>query len=546
MNDAIDLTTKQRKIITDLLRRYLPNTVVWAYGSRVKWTSRPQSDLDMVAFASKKQNLAVSNLKEALEESSLPFRVDLFVWDEVPEKFRENIKDEHIGLQEKTALARASNGFSQVELGPLCLKIGSGATPRGGSKVYLDNGDVALIRSQNVYNDGFTREGLVYITEEHAEQLSNVTVERDDVLLNITGDSVARCCQVHPNVLPARVNQHVAIIRPNPQELHPGFLRYFLASPSMQGQMLAWSHAGATRKALTKGMIESFKVPRPDLPIQQRIADVLGKLDDKIELNRRMNRTLEKMAAAIFKSWFIDFDPVRAKAEGRDTNLPAETADLFPDTFEESGLGPIPKGWGAEYLPDVIEVNPTRSLSRGMAAPYVAMKEMPTRLSRPTDWWRREFNSGSKFRNGDVLLARITPCLENGKTAFVDFLDGEEVGWGSTEYIVLRSKPPLPPEFTYCLARSERLREHAISNMTGTSGRQRVPASCFDRFPVSVPTDDVAMAFGKFVQPAFNKTKANDCQSHKLKALRDTLLPKLMSGEIELPEAETIVEEEGT
>jgi len=258
----------------------------------------------------------------------------------------------------------ANDGFPTEKLGSLCTKVGSGATPRGGSKVYLDNGEIALIRSQNVYNDGFNREGLVYITAEHAEQLSNVTVEPKDLLLNITGDSVARCCQVDPRVLPARVNQHVSIIRPKPDELIPRFLRYFLVSPTMQAQMLSWAHAGATRKALTKGMIESFKVPKPDLMTQQRIAHILGTLDDKIELNRRMNRTLEKMAAAIFKSWFIDFDPVHAKAEGRDPNLPAEIADLFPDTFEDSDLGPIPKGWGLGPLSELAELT-TKSVKPG-------------------------------------------------------------------------------------------------------------------------------------------------------------------------------------
>ena len=429
----------------------------------------------------------------------------------------------------------ANDGFPSEKLGPLCSKVGSGATPRGGSKVYLDKGEIALIRSQNVYNDGFNREGLVYITAEHAEQLSNVTVEPEDVLLNITGDSVARCCQVDPNILPARVNQHVSIVRPKPDELNPRFLRYFLVSPTMQAQVLSWAHAGATRKALTKGMIESFKILKPNLPIQQRIAHILGTLDDKIELNRRMNRTLEKMAAAIFKSWFIDFDPVRAKAEGQDTGLPKEITDLFPDSFEDSEIGPIPNRWKLVDLPDAIEVNPIRRIARDTPAPHVKMKAMPTKLSRPTGWPLRKFTSGAKFKNGDVLLARITPCIENGKTAFVDFLEEDQIGWGSTEYIVMCSQPPLPQEFTYLLARSERLREHAIANMTGTSGRQRVPASCFDKFPIAIPSEDVAKVFAEFVQPVFHKTRANDRQSARLAKLRDTLLPKLLSGEMKVP-----------
>ncbi len=131
------------------------------------------------------------------------------------------------------------SGWASIRLGEVCTKIGSGATPRGGSEVYLVSGHYALIRSQNVYNDGFHRDGLAFIGEEHAAELSNVEVLREDVLLNITGDSVARCCQVDESILPACVNQHVAIIRPDPDKLVPRFLRYFLVSPEMQLQLLS-------------------------------------------------------------------------------------------------------------------------------------------------------------------------------------------------------------------------------------------------------------------------------------------------------------------
>ncbi len=209
--------------------------------------------------------------------------------------------------------------WTTFRLGDVCPKIGSGATPRGGSSVYLDSGEIALVRSQNIYNDGFHRDGVVYLTCQHAAELANVEVVEQDVLLNITGDSVARVCQIDPGILPARVNQHVAIIRPDPERLWSRFLRYFLVSPEMQVHMLSLAGAGATRNALTKGMIESFEVPAPsDVQDQRAIAHILGTLDDKIELNRRMSETLEAMARAFFKSWFVDFNPVRAKM-----NLPS-------------------------------------------------------------------------------------------------------------------------------------------------------------------------------------------------------------------------------
>lgn len=257
------------------------------------------------------------------------------------------------------------NHWGSTELRDVCHKIGSGATPRGGKEVYLEDGAYALIRSQNVYNDGFQHGGLAFIGERHAEELSNVEVLQEDVLLNITGDSVARVCQVAPDVLPARVNQHVAIIRPNTSKLNPGFLRYYLASPEMQATLLSWAGSGGTRNALTKGMLESLEIPLPPLTVQQAIAHILGTLDDKIELNRRMNRTLEDMARAIFQDWFVEFGPTRAKMEGQEPYLPPELWDLFPDEVVDSELGEIPEGWKIENLGEMIELAYGRALKAG-------------------------------------------------------------------------------------------------------------------------------------------------------------------------------------
>ena len=534
---AIDITAKQRKIVTDLLERHLPNTTAWVYGSRAKWASRPQSDLDLVVFATPKQNGRVSDLREALEESNLPFRVDLFVWDAVPEQFRKQIKSEHVALVEREeSFGMASDGWVSLSLGEVCTKIGSGATPRGGKEVYLKDGPYALIRSQNVYNHRFNHDGLAFINQHQATELNNVEVFADDVLLNITGDSVARACQVAPDVLPARVNQHVAIIRPDPHKLSPHFLRYFLVCPEIQAMLLSWAGSGGTRNALTKGMIESFDVQAPmDVDEQCAIAHILGTLDDKIELNRRMNETLEQMARALFKSWFVDFEPVHAKMAGCDTGLPQDLADLFPDRLVESELGEIPEGWEVVPLPELIEVNPKRPLQKGARAPYLDMANMPTVGHVPDTIIDRPFGSGMRFANGDTLIARITPCLENGKTAYVDFLSDGKIGWGSTEYIVMRPKSLLPSGFAYCLARSPGFREFAIQNMTGTSGRQRVPAKALSQFMLSSPSERVAASFGRVVQPLLARASKAVCESRYLAAQRDALLPKLVSGEMRTP-----------
>ncbi|MCP6760037.1 MAG: hypothetical protein NHB32_15085 [Fischerella sp. CENA71] len=166
---------------------------------------------------------------------------------------------------------------------------------------------------------------------------------------------------------------------------------------------------------------------------------------------------------------------------------------------------------------------------------------MPTQGHRPDSWINRAFGSGTKFINGDTLLARITPCLENGKSAFVDFLEDKQVAWGSTEYIILRPKPPLPVEYGYYLARSDELRTFAIQNMTGSSGRQRVPSECFSQFFITVPCKEVAKYFGDIIAPLMRKISSNCEQSRTLASIRNTLLPKLLSGEIRVKEAEKVV-----
>ncbi len=294
------------------------------------------------------------------------------------------------------------------------------------------------------------------------------------------------------------------------------------------------------RQRVPVDSLDHLTVPLPPLSEQRAIAHVLGTLDDKIELNRRMNETLEEMARALFKSWFVDFDPVRAKMEERDTGLPPDVADLFPDRLVESELGEIPEGWEVVPLPKIIEVNPPRSLRKGEVAPYLDMANMPTKGHVPGTVIDRPFGSGMRFTNGDTLVARITPCLENGKTAYVDFLPHDRIGWGSTEYIVMRPMPPLPNEFAYCLARSAGFREFAIQNMTGTSGRQRVPAQVLSQFLFPSPPESIAARFGKVVQPLFARASEAVRESRTLAALRDALLPKLVSGELRVTQLETV------
>ncbi len=354
---------------------------------------------------------------------------------------------------------------------------------------------------------------------------------------------------------PTIIDNNMMAAIPDDSRIHSLFFYYLLCTIDFNEVVV-----GTALPYLNISDLKRINIKLPSPKEQRAIAHILGTLDDKIELNRRMNQTLEEMARAIFKSWFVDFDPVRAKAAVRREHpdwsnaqvsraacpkLKPEIAELFPDEFEDSELGEIPKGWRVAALPDVIEVNPTRVLRKGEVAPYLDMANMPTRCHTPDIVVERPFGSGMRFMNGDTLVARITPCLENGKTAYVDFLEDGQVGWGSTEYIVLRPKPPLPPEFAYCLARSVEFRDFAIQSMTGSSGRQRVAADSLAHFHMVVAPKPIAERFGEAITPLLARGSKATAECRPLAALRGTLLPKLISGELRVKDAERFLKERG-
>jgi type I restriction enzyme, S subunit len=417
---------------------------------------------------------------------------------------------------------------SSLRLGDSCIKIGSGATPRGGSKVYLSSG-TSLIRSQNVYNHGFSTNGLAFIGEEHATQLDNVSVEEDDVLLNITGDSVARCCQASKEILPARVNQHVAIIRPKSKELDAAFLRYYLISPYMQEYMLVLASAGGTRKALTKGMVENFDIPALSYDNQHAIAEVLGSLDDKIELNRRMNETLESLARAIFKSWFVDFDPVSAKAEGHQpASMDAETAAFFSGGFEESPLGKIPRGWETGSIEDVAQ-NIRRSIKPEnipSETPYIGLEHMPRKSIALSNWGFAENVTSNKFqfKGGEILFGKLRPYFHKVGVAILD-------GICSTDILVVAPKKAYNFGLLLGHLSSVEFINYVNAGASGTK-MPRTNWKVMAQFEIAIPPKELSIKYSYLISPMIAKIQTNIEESHALASLRDALLPRLIRGDM--------------
>jgi type I restriction enzyme S subunit len=404
------------------------------------------------------------------------------------------------------------------------------------------NSGPLIARSQDIREGVFRLKEAAHVSEEtYLERIRRAEPRYGDLLYSREGTYFGIAAEVPPHTQVC-LGQRMVLIRPSVDRLNFRFLRYWLNSPVLTAHVQG-HRDGTVAERLNMPTICGLPIVVPPLTTQQAIAHVLGMLDDKIELNRRMNETLESIVQALFNSWFVDFDPVYAKMAGQQPfGIDADTAALFPASFQESPVGIVPNGWSVKKLGEIVEINPTRYLKRDELAPYLEMANMPTTSARAIDWQDREFTSGTKFMNGDVLIARITPCLENGKTAFVDFLSEGQVGWGSTEYLVFRSKPPLPLEYAYFLARTDGFRSFAIQNMTGSSGRQRVPAESFSSFWAIAPPDGIAKKFGETASLIMAAMKRNDEASKTLAEVRDALLPKLISGELPIQDADRWME----
>jgi len=333
--------------------------------------------------------------------------------------------------------------------------------------------------------------------------------------------AVARLPRDHA---PGRLTQDTVKLEPREHDVPIDYLYWLLRTP--QYREFCRSHAtGTTNLGLAREDFLSFPAPEPT-PIQDRIVQILGALDDKIELNRRMNETLEAMARALFKSWFVDFDPVRAKAEGRDPGLPKHIADLFPDSFEDSELGEIPRGWEVGALCDVAE-HPRRGVRPHSIAPdtpYIALEHMPRQCIALPDWGLAEGIESNKFefKKREILFGKLRPYFHKVGVAPVD-------GVCSTDVVVV--VPKVAEWFSFVLGHvsSTEFVEYTNAGSTGT----KMPRTSWPemaRYKIALPPIAVAHACTKTLHASVDRIIAGIHEFRALAALRDTLLPKLISG----------------
>ena len=385
------------------------------------------------------------------------------------------------------------------KLGLLTTKIGSGVTPRGGQSVYQDSG-THLIRSQNIYNHKFEKKGLVCISQEIAEKMKSVEIMTDDVLINITGDSVARVYLVPDEVLPARVNQHVCILRTTP-EFNPHYLYYFLINPITQNHLLSIAGIGGTRNALTKEMLYNLIIEYPDYSTQEKIVKQLNAIKNKIITLQNQNETLEQIAQAIFQSWFVDFDGVTE--------------------FEDSELGKIPKGWRIGKIKDVIKI------FDGKRIPLSTMERENRKGNIPYYGATTiiDFIDNHIFDGKFLLLGEDGSVVHDDGTPFIQYVSGKF--WVNNHAHVIQGKNSFNTEIIYLFFKN--LNIHPW--VTGAV-QLKINQSNLLSIPIIIPNENFLKKINQITFPIFSNLLKNEKSISILTKTRDALLPKLMSGEI--------------
>lgn len=357
------------------------------------------------------------------------------------------------------------------------------------------------------------------------------SIQRGDILFSEIRPENGHWAYVDEDAEDFVVSTKLMVIRGKKDRVFPKFLYQFLTAPSTLGwlQHLADSRSG-TFPQITFDQVASLEIPLPPLSIQCAIARILGTLDDKIELNRKMNETLEAMGRALFKSWFVDFDPVRAKAEGRDTGLPKDIADFFPDEFEDSELGEIPKGWLPQTIRALASLNPEAWTKDNYpsAISYVDLSN--------TKWGRIEVvaqypcakapsRAQRILRSGDTIIGTVRPG--NGSYALIT----EDGLTGSTGFAVLRPNQSKYKEFVYFAATQQENIE-ALSHLADGGAYPAVRPGLVAATPITKPPDFILTYFSRVTEGHLALLVQNEREARTLAALRDALLPKLISGEI--------------
>ena len=503
--DRLHLSPRHREKLEALLCEHLPGIEVWAYGSRVNGESHDGSDLDLVLRAPGLQEVPIGPLAdftEALHDSTLPFLVEARDWARLPERFHKEIERGYVVLVEKKKQGEM-NEWERTTLGEI---------------VTLQRGfDLPATKRKPGPYPVIASTGPVGTHNKAAVQGPGVVIGRSG---SLGGGQF-----IKNDFWPLNTTLWVKDFKNN----DPKFCYFLLKSLD-----LVQFNVGSGVPTLNRNHIHPLPVRKPPLYDQRAIAHILGTLDDKIKLNRRMNETLEAMVQVLFKSWFVEFEPVRAKMEGRWhpgeslPGLPAHLYDLFPDRLVESELGEVPEGWGAGTLGNIANA-PRRGVHPAdmpTETPYIGLEHMPRRSIALVEWGNAGKITSSKsiFEKGDILFGKLRPYFHKVGIAPVQ-------GICSTDIVVIVPKSAEWLAFTLTCVSSIEFVNYTNQTATGTK-MPRTSWKTMSRYPVCLPPTPVVQAFENAAKPILEFIVASIHESRKLAAIRDVLLPKLILGEL--------------
>ena len=550
----LHLPPLHRAQIEALLREHLPGVDVWAYGSRITGESHDGSDLDLVLRAPGLEKVPMDplcDLWDALRESTIPYLVEVRDWARLPESFHGEIERDYVVLVEE-ARDSAQRTDRSTETERLSINniewghstIGEIADVIGGGTPFtkdLSNfgGDIPWITPKDL--SGFPSR---YVSSG-ARNLSQKGFD----------SSAARLLPTGTVLLSTRAPIGYVAVAANPVTTNQGFRNLILKDGFSPDFYFYWlsdnvpeleRHAsGSTFNEISGTAVKQINVPVPPFSEQHAIAHVLGTLDDRIELNLRMNETLEAIARALFKSWFVDFDPVRAKMEGRNPGLPKDLADLFPDRMVTSELGKIPEGWTVRSLGEEVTTVKGRSYkSRELIDSETALVTLKS--FSPGGGYRpgglKPFNG--RYNQDQVVLAGevVISCTDVtqagaviGRPAIVQGAAMYKTLVASLDMFIVRpyQNDGLTTSFIYYLACTNNFREHTYALTTGTTvlhlNKNAIPSFSFVR-----PPKELIRLFDDAARPILESIRRSLQCTDSLAVLRDVLLPKLVSGDVKI------------
>ncbi len=406
-------------------------------------------------------------------------------------------------------------GWKEYSFKDITTKIGSGSTPTGGKEAYYNSG-ITLVRSLNIYDFEFEYKDLAFINEQQAKKLNGVTIEKDDILLNITGSSVGRCTIIPEKLLPARVNQHVSIIRTNKEIVDSKFLLYSINSSFYKEALMLIADSGSTREALTKVDIEKFKIFLPSLPSQQRIASILSAYDDLIETNNQRIKLLEQTARELYKEWFVRM--------------------RFPDYKKTKFKKGIPEGWEIKEIRDFGKVVTGKTPSTfvpeyyGGNIPFIKTPDMHGNMFILETYEyisEKGLNSQkSQTLPSDSIVVNCIGAL-SGSVSITT-----EISQTNQQIHSVKLFHTKQLEFLFHAISDLREMIHLYGNTGSTM--TNLSKGKFEKLKILFPKNDFVEKYNYLVNPMFNQIKTLNQQNTQLRQIRDRLLPRLMSGKLQV------------